>query len=160
MLLTVHRPFQLDSQKVTLSKSKVFTHQARRHIDEMFVALDRRRGSGLGLLSSSSTSPRNLLKALARSDERTPRRRAAGGPAMIGSGVVTRSQQPERRVTTVGPKVGNVKPRRFRGGKARARKVALALFDACESYSISIAQSLLSSVPLWSLYLLYFDGLC
>ena len=38
-----------DSLKGTLSKSKIFTHHARRHIDEMFVNLDRQRRSGLGL---------------------------------------------------------------------------------------------------------------
>jgi hypothetical protein len=120
--------FQLDSLKETLSKSKVFTHQARRHIDEMFVTLDRRRGSGLGLISSSSagptTSPRNLLKALARSDEKKPRRRAAGGAAITGGGMVTRSQQPERRVTAVGPEVGNATPRRVPGTPRRKGKGA------------------------------------
>ena len=158
MLLTVHRPFQLDSLQETLSSSKVFTHQARRHIDEMFVALDRRRGPGLGLLSSSSTSPRNLLKALARSDE--PWWRA--GPAMIGGGMVTRSQQWK---TGDGRWARGCECHASEGpwhaeAERQRRKVVLALLDACESYSISIAYSLSSSVPLWSLYLLFFDGLC
>ena len=101
---------QLDSLKETLSKSRVFTHQARRHIDEMFATLDRQCGSRLSLFASPAgptTSPRNLLKALARAGEKKPGPRAFGGAAAICGSMMTRSQQPERRVTAVGPEVGN-----------------------------------------------------
>jgi len=124
------RPSQLDSLKQTLSKSKAFTHQAQRHIDEMFATLDRQRDSRPGPFASSSagpatSSPRNLLKALVRADEKKPRRRAVGGAAVVGGGMVTRSQQPERRVTAVGPEVGVGTPRRVPGTPRRRGKGAM-----------------------------------
>ena len=47
------------------------------------------------------------MKALARADKKKPRRHAVGGGAAIGSNMMTRIQQPERRVTAIGPEVRN-----------------------------------------------------
>jgi len=41
-----------------------------------------------------TTSPRNLLKAFARADEKQPGRRAVGGAAAIGGGMMTRASSP------------------------------------------------------------------
>ena len=106
---------QLDSMKETLSKFKVFTHQARRHIDEMFVTLDGQRGPWLGLFASSpagpTTSPRKLFKALARADEMKPGGGAVGAAA-TGGGMTTRNQQPERGPRLATPREGPGTPRR------------------------------------------------
>jgi len=55
-------------------------------------------------------------------DEKKPGRCADGGAAAIGSNMMTRSQQPERRVTAVEPEVGNATPRRVPGTPRRKGK--------------------------------------
>ena len=147
----------------------------------MFVDLDRQRRSGLGLISSSSagitTSPRNLLKALARADEKKPRRRTAGGAAMIGGSMVTRAGSLKDGWRLLGPRLGMRRrggSLARRGGMAKARSSPLRScmlpwngWSSGEGYSISIAQSRSASCSAlvnincgYLLYSMIFADLC
>ena len=85
--------------KDTLPKSKAFAHQARRHSDKMFATLYRQQSTRPGPFASSSCDLATECVEVAREGGR-------------GFGRAPRNQQPERRVTAIGPKVGNVTPRR------------------------------------------------